>query len=72
MKKIELKPLTPSEVAEVVALDEICLGGLWKAEAYLREIESDKSTLIVLHLDDGELNGRSRIIGMGCLWVDCR
>ena len=68
MKKIELKPLTPSEVAEVVALDEICLGGLWKAEAYLREIESDKSTLIVLNLDDGELNGRSRIIGMGCLW----
>ena len=68
MKEIELKPLTSNDVAEVVALDEICLGGLWKAEAYLREIDSDKSTLITLRLAEPESSNRSKIIGMGCLW----
>ncbi|MEL7522157.1 MAG: N-acetyltransferase [Cyanobacteria bacterium J06631_2] len=67
MKKIEIKLLTAAEVAEIVALDEICLGGLWTAEAYLREIDSDKSTMAVLHLWD-EFNQQSRIIGMSCLW----
>lgn len=68
MKEIKLKLLTPNEVAEVVSLDRICLGGLWKEEAYLREIDSDKSTLIALHLSDAEKRDRSKIIGMGCLW----
>ena len=68
MKEIELKPLTPTGIAEVVALDKICLGGLWKKEAYLREIDSDKSTLLALHLAESRLRDRSKIIGMGCLW----
>jgi len=68
VKEIELKLLTPPEVAEVVALDEICLGGLWKAEAYLREIDSDKSTLIALCLFETESLARPKIIGIGCLW----
>ena len=83
MKEIEIKPLTIDEVNAVVNLDQICLGGLWKKEAYLREIESDKSTVIVLRLLSGEnrdcgcktsssdlVNHRhhSVIIGMGCLW----
>ena len=50
MKEIEIKLLAPAEVAEAVTLDKICLGGLWKEEAYLREIDSDKSTLVTLHL----------------------
>ena len=68
-KEIEIKPLTPTEVFEVVALDQMCLGGLWQKEAYLREIDSDKSTLIALHLSQPELDARSMIIGVGCLWL---
>ena len=67
-KEIEIKPLTSTEVSEVVALDQICLGGLWQKEAYLREIDSDKSTLIALHLSEPIFNVRRQIIGMGCLW----
>ena len=68
MKEIEIKRLTPGEVAQVVALDCSCLGGLWTEEAYLREINSDNSTLVVLHLFEPELGKCSQIIGMGCLW----
>ena len=68
MKEIKVSLLTPAEVSHVVALDQICLGGMWKEEAYLREIESDKSTLVVLHLSETKLGIDSRIIGMACLW----
>ena len=68
VKEIEIKPLTAAEVSEVVALDQICLGGLWQKEAYLREIDSDKSTLIAIHLSQPEFDNRFKIIGMGCLW----
>ena len=67
MKEIAIKPLTSTEVGEVVALDQVCLGGLWQAEAYLREIDSDKSTLLALHLKT-DFSHPSRIIGMACLW----
>ncbi|MEM6611305.1 MAG: GNAT family N-acetyltransferase [Cyanobacteria bacterium P01_C01_bin.72] len=75
MKEIAIKPLTSAEVPEVVALDKMCLGGFWQAEAYLREIESDKSTLLALHLSQPEFGDyeisriyRAKIIGMACLW----
>jgi [ribosomal protein S18]-alanine N-acetyltransferase len=66
VKKITIKLLTATEVPEVVKLDQICLGGLWKTEAYLREIESDKSTLITLCLGKSEFE--RQLIGMACLW----
>jgi [ribosomal protein S18]-alanine N-acetyltransferase len=68
VKKIAIKLLTPSEVPAIVALDQICLGGLWTQEGYLREIESDQSTLITLHLLDLEFDDQPQIIGMACLW----
>ncbi|MEL6927037.1 MAG: ribosomal protein S18-alanine N-acetyltransferase [Cyanobacteria bacterium J06600_6] len=69
MNKLEIKPITSTDVAEVVTLDGISLGGLWQPEAYLREIDSDKSTLLALHLSSAsELNTETKIIGMGCLW----
>ena len=67
MNKIEIKLLTPVEIEQITALDEICLGGFWQAEAYLREIDSDKSTLIALHLSEPNCK-TSQMIGMGCLW----
>jgi [ribosomal protein S18]-alanine N-acetyltransferase len=68
VKKIEIKLLTSAEIPEVVELDQICLGSLWTAEAYLREIESDKSTLIILCLWQSEFNKQPQIIGIACLW----
>jgi [ribosomal protein S18]-alanine N-acetyltransferase len=68
VNQIAIESLTAAEVPEVVELDQICLGGLWKAESYLREIESDKSTLIILCLGKSEFEQQSQIIGMACLW----
>ena len=69
MKTIEIKPLIPSQVSEILALDQLCLGGLWTAEAYLREIDSPNSTLIILQLRDDQFESDEvQIIGMGCLW----
>ena len=67
---LELKPLTASQVPEIVALDRICIGGLWTAEAYLREIDSPRSSLIALSIGDRDLApSRPKIIGMACLWA---
>ncbi|MEM8720730.1 MAG: N-acetyltransferase [Cyanobacteria bacterium P01_G01_bin.39] len=68
MKEIKIRQLTSEEVPAIVALDRICLGGLWTEEAYLREINSDKSILLALHLSEPESSSCSQIIGMSCLW----
>jgi [ribosomal protein S18]-alanine N-acetyltransferase len=66
VKKIAIKSLTPPQVPAIVALDQICLGGLWTKAGYLREIESDRSTLLILHLQEEE--AQTQMIGMACLW----
>lgn len=59
----------PSQVPEIVALDQLCLGGLWTKEAYLREIESSNSTLVILQVWEGQFEPhQAQIIGMACLW----
>ncbi|MEL6495143.1 MAG: ribosomal protein S18-alanine N-acetyltransferase [Cyanobacteria bacterium J06623_7] len=68
MKKIAIKLATAGDIAGVVTLDQICLGGLWQAEAYLREIDSDKSTLLCLYFTSEEFQADTEIIGMACLW----
>jgi [ribosomal protein S18]-alanine N-acetyltransferase len=68
VKQIAIKLLTVPEVPEIVELDQICLGGLWTEEGYLREIASEKSTLITLNLLESRVNNRSQMIGMACLW----
>ena len=65
---IEITPVTPEQVPEIVALDRVCLGGLWTASAYLREIESPRSTLLALYLKSSrEASGSA--IGIACLWA---
>lgn len=54
--------LTDELLPAVLALDQICLGGLWTEAGYRREIESPNSDLLVL-LADGQ------VIGLGCLWA---
>ena len=64
---IEITPVTPERIPEIVALDRVCLGGLWTASAYLREIESSRSTLLALDLK-GSKEAKSAI-GIACLWA---
>ena len=69
MKILEIKPLESSQVEEIVVLDQICLGGLWTTEGYLREIDSPNSTLLTLNISDRSTDTTtSQIIGIACLW----
>ena len=54
--------LTDELLPEVLALDHICLGGLWTEAGYRREIDSPNSDLLVL------LAAR-RVVGLGCVWA---
>ena len=64
---IKIRPVTPDRIPEIVALDRICLGGLWTASAYLREVESSRSTLLALYLKSSTEIGFA--IGIACLWA---
>ena len=60
--------LETSQVPAIVALDKICLGGMWTAQGYQREIDSPNSTLLILNLVDNEFTKKPKMIGMACLW----
>ncbi len=70
MKILKIAAITPLQVPEIVNLDRVCFGGLWSAEAYLREIDSPNCDLIALHLaEDGAETAHKKIIGLACLWA---
>jgi ribosomal-protein-alanine N-acetyltransferase len=71
MKILEIKPLTAARVTEIVELDRLCIGGLWTEEAYLREIESSRSSLLSLDIfaRSSALKTSLKTIGMACLWA---
>ena len=70
MKILEIKPLTVTRIPEIVELDRLCIGGLWTAEAYLREIESSRSSLLLLDLvPRNSIKAKPQAIGMACLWA---
>lgn len=71
MKILKIKPLETFQVSEIVVLDRICLGGIWTAEGYLREINSPNSSLLTLSFWDEETkntNSKEKIVGVACLW----
>ena len=53
MTFLELHPLTADRLSAVVALDELCFGGLWTRSGYERELESPNSQLLVLEAAKG-------------------
>ena len=59
---LELHPLQAEQLEQVVALDQLCLGGLWNLAGYQREIASPNSTLLAISLAE-------TVIGIGCLWA---
>lgn len=70
VKILKIAAITTPQVPEIVNLDRVCLGGLWSAEAYLREIDSPNSDLIALQLaEDAAETAHSQIIGLACLWA---
>jgi ribosomal-protein-alanine N-acetyltransferase len=66
---LALQPLTPEQVAAAVALDQRCLGGLWTANGYQREIDSPNSDLLGLVALDSAAPQDPQMIGLACLWA---
>ncbi len=51
MADLILTPLTSALVAAAVDLDQRCLGGMWTASGYLREVNSPNGILLALQRD---------------------
>ena len=67
MQKLEIKPATAEDIEEILVLDCLCFMGIWTREAYLLEIESPNSSLLLLWLT--EARSPPQTIGIGCLWL---
>ena len=65
MKLLQIRPAISEEIPEILALDRLCFNGIWSEDGYRREIDSDKSTLLTLSIED---NAEVKIIGIGCSW----
>lgn len=48
--EIQLQPLHPHQLEQVVELDRLCLGGIWTLAGYQRELASPNSKLLGLSL----------------------
>ena len=73
MGYLYLQPLAPEQVPAAVELDQRCLGGMWNAEGYLREIESPNGLLLGLTADGDRPSTApslpKSLFGLGCLWM---
>lgn len=65
MKLLHIRSAIAEEIPEILALDQLCFNGIWSEDGYRREIDSDKSSLLILSIED---NAASKIIGIGCSW----
>ena len=66
MEFLLIKNGTLAAVSEIMALDQICFGGIWSKAGYEREISSPNSTILLLFLRQD--NYTEKLIGLGCLW----
>lgn len=57
-------PLIEADIPAVLALDQRCLGGLWTRSGYLKELESDRSDLLVLLSDSNAARLKARAIAL--------
>jgi ribosomal-protein-alanine N-acetyltransferase len=71
LQPLTLQPLTLAQVEASVALDQRCLGGLWTANGYQREVDSPNSDLLALVAPgtNSKLSSESSIVGLACLWA---
>lgn len=63
VKRYTLSALTIAQIPDAVALDQLCLGGMWTEDGYRREVDSPNSDLWVL--TDPMVPG---LLALGCLW----
>lgn len=63
MRRLYCAAPSANQIADMVALDQRCLGGMWSANGYQRELDSPNSVLRILSTDS------ARIIGVGCFWA---
>ena len=71
MKSLEIKPAIADQVEQILALDQLCFGGIWSKDGYLREIDSPNASLQLLWLTDELTEARSlspELIGIACMW----
>jgi [ribosomal protein S18]-alanine N-acetyltransferase len=64
-RSLHLAPLRADQVDQALTLDRLCFDNLWSADAYGREIDSDRSDLLLL----SETTPETPPIGLGCLWA---
>ncbi len=64
--EIELEILTKKYLGQVLELDQICFGGLWRLQGYQREIKSPNSYLLIITINQGL---EKKVIGLGCFWA---
>ncbi len=68
VKLLAIAPLTSSLIPAAVSLDQQCLGGMWAADGYQREIESPNSVMLAAfeqRLD----SPASPLLALACLWT---
>jgi [ribosomal protein S18]-alanine N-acetyltransferase len=65
---LTLQPFTAEWVPAAVALDQTCLGGLWTAAGYERELANAQSLKLVLAGQPDVPEQSSILLGMGFAW----
>ena len=65
-------PLTDAHLPGVLALDQVCFGGLWSEAGYRREMASPNSELRVLWLPESSLSCQYETIGRPTTGADDR
>jgi ribosomal-protein-alanine N-acetyltransferase len=63
MRSLCLQLLNHDHLDQLVAIDQLALGGLWSADTYARELDSPNSDLL------GAINPQGQLIGFGCAWA---
>ncbi len=64
--ELRLQPLAAAHLPAAVALDRLCLGGLWSLDGYQRELASPNSELLGLRVAGA---AAPPLIGLGCFWA---
>ncbi len=68
LSELILEPLKPEQLSLAVALDKLCLGGLWSLEGYQRELTSPNSQFLVISRNCSPTS-EQYLIGLGCFWA---
>ncbi len=72
LSQLQLKSPQVEQLPQIVALDQLCLGGLWALAGYARELDSPNSCFLALSLPvtpTEDVTASEQIIGCGCFWA---